>query len=1053
MQFHHARRRAALNLLVALAMLAAVCGTRVAQADEAGRLPLLQPLAAAAEVVVIPRDTLNALVWHALSTRGTLTETAVTRNASGVTDAADDPWDARLRTAERIFAHNVFARLIARTRGTPLGAGTSLLQLMEAYEARIGYTEEGGISNSGIRTLGDCVGAFFFEAAQDPEYREIARQIYGEMRNESGFRDATGKPATDVDYLITRELRQFDFEGSLIRRYNESVLLLVQEAQANDGVRQMLQKRAGPGTPPLLGFDAAKWLQENATDPISQQLSKLQEQNGGLQMSIDDLTALTQSEFDKLNASLEDMRGILVGIDKQQKDILAYLKDQKAREQAEALAAAKAKEHERKLKAAQSGIFIVSTLIGLKYPERAKQITVVGNAVIQVGETYRQWMSAVAGLSASGKIFNLSTVIATGNMLGAVMSVASLFGGNEPSPEQMILQEIAKLRQEIGQLRSEMHDRFDRVDRGLNLIFTTMHDRFDQIDVQLGRIVGDIHELRLSLASMSASLHRIELNNVAFLDSLGRRPLLIAMNGSLGYRQRTGNVLAYEPGFVDAENAFYTWGVSTAFDALAAGPQQRDYRDSQVLDELASLPLDSNLNYLNGWLLANGYPGLSGARLPGMRDWVIAARAYATLGLENPQHLVRIDRNRLQALDKVGQDMEAALLRISAPVSASGAISHSVVLSSALAYYNDKQQTLHAALATYEQAYLVELTSTMALDRGTPFELFGGVEQPIQHKTQEFMNFSCAATAPVLETPGNLGRIVHGYASLTLADYLRLPADALKVCLSAEWTNIVVECFNGNCRMIANLSTTLDVYAGASFAGRQVYTEASKRRVAIGAQAMQYAYSHWSELKPGFEAATGSGGPITFVDDTPRQKAVALLEEALAGHQKRLYARMADALSPGGVLAGVGKDLAGGKKLFASYVTLGMPNALERDDLVHGLLFGSQGLVDDVTAHTTYALSATQPISGAELAVNQRLVLARAGAERVGAVDAIITAYVRALGTSTALTSAPANPTHVEDFAAIADARRDLRLALLFSASSGTTGAGQRVFIPVVSRK
>ncbi len=188
----------------------------------------------------------------------------------------------------------------------------------------------------------------------------------------------TGKYAPDADVLISRELRQFNFEGTLIRRHNESVLALVNEARTNVTVREMLQKGAAPGTPPLLGFDAKKWILENVSDPISQQLASLQEQNGGLQIGIDELTALTKSEFDKINASLVDMRGILVELDKQQKDILAYLKDQQAREKAEALAAAKAKEHERKLKAAQSGLFIVSTLIGLKYPERARQITVVG---------------------------------------------------------------------------------------------------------------------------------------------------------------------------------------------------------------------------------------------------------------------------------------------------------------------------------------------------------------------------------------------------------------------------------------------------------------------------------------------------------------------------------------------------------------------------------------------------------------------------------------------------------------------------------------------------
>ena len=125
-----------------------------------------------------------------------------------------------------------------------------------------------------------------------------------------------------------------------------------------------------------------------------------------------------------------------------------------------------------------------------------------------------------------------------------------------------------------------------------------------------------------------------------------------------------------------------------------------------------------------------------------MRDWLCAARAYATLGLESSDHLNRINSSRIQALDAVGQDLESALSRIAAPVSVSGTISHSAVLSGALGYYNDKRQGLSTSMAAPEQAYLVEITSTVGLDRDTPFDLFGGLNQAIPHKTPEFAHFS-----------------------------------------------------------------------------------------------------------------------------------------------------------------------------------------------------------------------------------------------------------------------------------------------------------------------
>ena len=111
-------------------------------------------------------------------------------------------------------------------------------------------------------------------------------------------------------------------------------------------------------------------------------------------------------------------------------------------------------------------------------------------------------------------------------------------------------------------------------------------------------------------------------------------------------------------------------------------------------------------------------------------------------------------------------------------------------------------------------------------------------------------------------------------------------------------------------------------------------------------------------------------------------------------------------------------------------------------------------MLDDIAVNATLALSATQPISGAQLAINQRLELKRVGAERTAAFDGLITDYVRALRVPARLqaTASSAALTHVEDFAAIAEARRDLRLILAFSASFGASGAGRRLFVPIVSK-
>ncbi len=103
------------------------------------------------------------------------------------------------------------------------------------------------------------------------------------------------------------------------------------------------------------------------------------------------------------------------------------------------------------------------------------------------------------------------------------------------------------------------------------------------------------------------------------------------MNTALGYKTRTGLELPYEPQFVDIESYFHTWGTVHAFDALAAGPFQRDYSDARLLGELSTMPPDANLNFLNGWLSAHNLPSIADERIASPRDWLFAVRAYAQL--------------------------------------------------------------------------------------------------------------------------------------------------------------------------------------------------------------------------------------------------------------------------------------------------------------------------------------------------------------------------------------------------------------------------------------
>jgi hypothetical protein len=366
------------------------------------------------------------------------------------------------------------------------------------------------------------------------------------------------------------------------------------------------------------------------------------------------------------------------------------------------------------------------------------------------------------------------------------MNVISLFGPSEPAPEEIILEEIGKLRQQVDQVRTEMHGRFDRIDAELNAIYATMYDRFNQIDIELGKINGNIVEVQQSLVILDAKLSRIERNNFELLNALGRRPLLDTINGGLGYAERTGVPMPYQPEFVSFENSLHSWGTIHAFDPLNAGPTQRDYSDAKLLEELNAYPIDANLNYLNGWLTAHGLPSIADKHLPSPRDWLFASRAYTQLGLENPEHMKRIDPQRQAMLEQTGTELEAAMERLSTLVTPDGPLGNSLLFSTVITLYENKLGMLDSSIQALEQAYMHEVRADR-LQRNEPFDLFGGLDQPLAYTAQEMVNATCG-NDPFYGTvaiPRFLRAVIPHFERYNLAEYLKL--GTLAVCITDEW--------------------------------------------------------------------------------------------------------------------------------------------------------------------------------------------------------------------------------------------------------------------------
>jgi hypothetical protein len=687
--------------------------------------------------------------------------------------------------------------------------------------------------------------------------------------------------------------------------------------------------------------DSARTILQKRPDVvIPSQLEQLIEQNNGINLSLNELKEMSRAEFDKLYTAIDDMQQTLVEIDANQKVVVDWINDQEKQKTVQALAAAKAAEAQLTLAAFRSSISILSTLTGFLDPEFGEDFAVLGNAALDIGTAVQGLMTASAGLSALGDIASLGTVVMTGNVLGAVMNVVSLFGDDGPSPEQMILEEIGKLRQEVNQLRGEMHDRFDRIDEELNTIYTGMMERFDLIDIQLGKINGKLDVIQESLIALDLRLSRLERNTFELIDAVGRRPLLGAINGGLGYQERTGLPMPYQPEFVEFENTLHTWGTINAFDALAIGPSQRNYSPEALLAELNTYPMDANLNYLNGWLKANGMPGIANKVIASPRDWMLAARAYTQLGSEWPEHMQRINTERQAQLDVVGADIEMAMQNIAALTTVTGTVGNELLYTTVISYYQGRLDRLDSRIQPIEAAYVQEVQGGR-LERVEPFNLCGGIDQPLIFQPPGLTMLSYDEDG-VLPAPANLKAQITGLNRYTLAEYFTIsPTQSIGMWMTGLASNVrpVPGCTPDPdvCPVMGDLK----IFVRAAFGNVPLaQMELNAGRVTfpvIGGDLeapTSYVARNWANLQPRFER---DATPVPLTPDEAAQRARlydelgSALETRLAGYQQEMYNRILTELNTGSLRQSA-TELAGGKALLDQLVTVGLARAVSNDD-------------------------------------------------------------------------------------------------------------------------
>lgn len=580
---------------------------------------------------------------------------------------------------------------------------------------------------------------------------------------------------------------------------------------------------------------------------------------------------------------------------------------------------------------------IVGTLVGYADPKLGHEITACGNAALRIGDAitkFSQTMSVLGAVDTLGQ--TLASAALTGNIVQAALGIISVFANTGPSPEEMILDQIGKLRDQVDQLHQEMNERFDSIDAKLNAIYTAVRGELHKIDLTLGWIEDTVDNIQRTLNETLAALHQFEAEMTRYLQDMSRVELYEAINGAVGYRQRTGTAMSYDQ-YVAWENVFYTWAVAVSKNSVEADTGlPTGNADAAAI--LASRTADSVVNYMNALLQVRGLPLLGdGTPLPNPRTYTTAARALALMAWENPELAAKIDPARLQTVRDVGDGLRAALAGFAAKGTA--------IVSGILDDYNTAAVALAQRIDTDRTAFCATTATALGWTASPP-DFWTA-----QADTTDLGAAPVPLGAPLipgnLQPPSNLRQCVP-VAVLNTEWIAGVQSPSrLKVSLEGGWSDPKTTVHNP---VRGPVSTTTGVvtatitvtYPGADGAPTVLWRRTVKGPRVDESIDWDPVAHFWTDFKAQFEAST-AGDTLTADEQTRRSTLIAALsgqintylDERRAEFAAQTESRLVNA-PYSDYLAAMSAD----SELLELVLSYGLPRAVFADDMMCALIHG-----------------------------------------------------------------------------------------------------------------
>ncbi|GAA2781816.1 sialidase family protein [Crossiella cryophila] len=622
-------------------------------------------------------------------------------------------------------------------------------------------------------------------------------------------------------------------------------------------------------------------------------------------------------------------------------------------EKRKAEAEAAEKKRQGILNGAKGAIDGLAWLVGRDDPEGARQIKALAAGALQIATAVNK---AVTAFKLIDSVFSMATVAFTGNVIGAISTIASLFAGAGPTVEQLILEEIGKLREQVAKLHEDMTRQFARIDRRLDDMYTGISQQLQQLDAAVEVVKGRVAEVAQHLTELEVRTQAIGNAVTEGIANTLAQPTWDNANLVIDYkRTRPGQPVTFAM-YDQAENVFQLAGHRTAALApfvVPAGNYGTDPATART--NLSTHGTTGTVRYLAAYARARldgAFPVPEEVVNPAL--WKVAANAYTLLAAQNPEHARKIVPERAAAVVEEGLRLREAAARFSEP--GPGGATNTLFTSLLNNYRNE-------LVRFFEET--AKRATEVTRDR---YSLWHGPKQDVADAPgvigPDEVPRCTAGPAQPLTRPGKVDGSTLPPAQMFARNVLPNPP-AYAACWTApEWVNETISIVPKECErpgergceihykwadLRVQFQQNLRWPSGENLAGRWLTgitkrmvvqtCHGSKNGVTGGCQdradARQVLVNEWGTLRENFDRTA------TWVDpEIAEQTAVGHMTEFLKQRQREYYSITARHIRD----TDAARDLNLAVSLLRAYTELGFPRALETDDHLRALLYGGHAL-------------------------------------------------------------------------------------------------------------